>query len=182
MSGQNEVELFTRIPEELKDLVDADSRANKEVVKAALWSEFGGRKKSALEAKKQHKLEQLQAIEKEIEAERKDKNRVRSEIEALEAKIERMDEEQVSSIEFVERLLDELEDGDIRHLVPDVITSRDGYDRLDEGADELHELAKERAVEQERPLRESEFMTYEEAQATDGMTDLVTEAWGDDDE
>lgn len=181
MSGQ-EVQLKVRVPDDLKDLVDADSRNNKEVVKAALWSEFGGRKKSALEAKKQHKLEQLQAIEKEIQAEREDKQRVRSEVEALESKIERMDEEQVSAIEFVDKCLDELENGDTGHLVPDVITSRDDYDRLDEGAEELHELAKERAVEQQRPLRESHFMTHQEAQATDGLTEMVTDAWGDDDE
>lgn len=170
------------IDEDLWELLDADSRTKKDIVEAALWSEFGGRKKSALEAKKQHKLEQLQAIEKEIESEKEDKQRVRSEIEALESKIQRMDEQQVSAIDFVDQLLDKLEDGDIRHLVPDVITSQDGYQRLDEGADELHDLAKERAVDQERTLRESHFMTYEETQAVNGMTDLVTEAWGDDDE
>jgi len=177
-----EIQLKVRVPDELKDLVDADQRNNKEVVKAALWSEFGGRKKSALEAKKQHKIEQLQAIEREIDKEREDKERVRSEVEALEAKIEKMDEEKVSRQEFVDSLLDELLDGDLGNLVPDVITSREGYDRLDDGADELHDLAKERAVERDLPLRTSSFMTYGDAQAMDGMAPLVTEAWGDSDD
>lgn len=180
--SQDEIQLKVRVPEDLKDLVDADSRNNKEVVKAALWNEFGGRKKSALEAKKQHKEEQMQAIQNEIEAEREDKRRVQQEIEAIQAKIERMDEEEVGTTEFVDGLLDELEDASIQHLVPDVIESREEFGRLDESAEELHELAKERAVEQGRTLRTSHFMSYQEASRHSGMQPLVTEAWGDDGE
>jgi hypothetical protein len=41
--------LSARVPSELKDLVDADPRTNQEIIEAALWREFGGRREGAIE-------------------------------------------------------------------------------------------------------------------------------------
>ena len=80
--------LGTRIPEELKQLVDADPRTNQQIVEAALWNEFGGRKASALEAKKEHKVRQLEAIQASIGSEEEDLERVKQEIRSIEGQIE----------------------------------------------------------------------------------------------
>jgi len=85
--------LGARIPPELKKLVDADPRSNQDIVEAALWAEFGGRKKSALEAKKDHKLDQLEAIDASIESEKKERRRVQEQVDAIDAQIERIEEE-----------------------------------------------------------------------------------------
>jgi len=114
----NEVQLKVRVPEELKDMVDADGRTNKAVVQSALWSEFGGRKKSALEAKKQHKADQLEAIEASIESDQKEKRRVLDEIRSIEAQIERMEDVDERYRQDLDSLLDQLEDGDLNRIVP----------------------------------------------------------------
>lgn len=98
--------LVAEIDPELKTLVDKDTRTNRQVVEAALWSEFGGRKKSALEAKRDHKLEQAKAIEASIESEKDDYNRVMSEVDALDAQIEKMEQEGPVYEEDIEAFLD----------------------------------------------------------------------------
>ncbi len=108
--------LGARIPKELKDLVDADPRDNQEIVEAALWNEFGGRKKSALEAKKEHKLQQLEAIEASIESEQEDKQRVLQEIEAINGQIEKVEETDSPYETALKELVNTLEKGG--HLWP----------------------------------------------------------------
>ena len=161
---EDQSQLFTRIPDELKQLVDADSRTNKDVVTAALWREFGGRKKSALEAKKEHKQKQMNAIEAEIESEREDLQRIQKEIEAMDSQISKMENETVHYESFLDSLLDDLEDGELKHLPPNVITSREDFENLEKPAEEVHDDVKERAAAQDRDLMTSDFLSYQDAE------------------
>jgi len=70
VSDKSQVKVY--LPDELHQLLNADSRSNSEAVEAALWSEFGGRKKSALEAKKESKLDQAKAIKASIETDQEE--------------------------------------------------------------------------------------------------------------
>ena len=88
MSESDEERLVAEIPSELKRLVDADERNNKEVVQAALWREFGGERVSALERRIEQKEKRVALIKDEkagIEAELKEEQQ---ELEALRAKKE----------------------------------------------------------------------------------------------
>jgi len=160
----DEVMMGVRLPRELKNLVDADSRTNQEVVRAALWREFGGRKKSALEAKKEHKLQQLEAIKAEIESERDDLERVRQEVEAIDSQIEKVEANAVAYEDFLGDVLDDLEHGGLKHLTAEVLQNRDGYEQLDTPPAEMLTDARELAIEQERDLLNTAFMSYQDAQ------------------
>lgn len=62
----DEVPLPVNVPPELKRLVDADERFNKDVVQSALWREFGGKRDSAIGRKIEFYEEKLALVEKEI--------------------------------------------------------------------------------------------------------------------
>lgn len=76
--------LVAEIPEELKKLVDADERTNKEVVQAALWREFGGERKGALERRAEEQRQRIGMLERE----RNERNR---ELEAANEELERIE-------------------------------------------------------------------------------------------
>lgn len=155
--------LVAEIPSELKQLVDADHRTNKEVVEAALWNEFGGRKKSALEAKKQHKMDQLKAIEASIESEKEDHDRVKNEIEAIESQIENMKSESERYEEDLADILTDLEEGEHDRLIPAMVPIREIADEHGKSNDVVHEDLRKLAAEQDRRIFNTQFMAPQEA-------------------
>jgi len=80
--------LVAEIPPELKELVDADRRTNKEVVEAALWREFGGERVGALERRIDEKERRISMLESERNERDREIEQEREELEALENKIE----------------------------------------------------------------------------------------------
>lgn len=94
--------LIAEVPSELKDLVDADSRFNREVVEAALWKEYGGHKKSALEQRVTEQKNRISMIEGEVDARHEELERERRKLEAFR---EKLDERQ----SFRETMLSEAE-------------------------------------------------------------------------
>lgn len=76
--------LSARVPEELKALVDADGRNNQEVIEAALWREFGGEKKAALDRR-------VEEIENRISIVKREKNERNRELESLREKLDALE-------------------------------------------------------------------------------------------
>lgn len=76
MSNDETVMLSARVSPELKRFVDADERDNQEVIRAALWREFGGEKKAALDRR-------IEEIESRISIVKREKNERSRELEEL---------------------------------------------------------------------------------------------------
>ena len=87
--------LVAEIPRELKLLVDADRRTNKEVVEAALWTELGSQKQAA--------------IDRRIEEKRRQKSNLESERNERQREIEELEEELAGLKELQEQTLSKKE-------------------------------------------------------------------------
>jgi len=86
--------LSGRVPEELKRLVDADERANQDVIAAALYTEFGGLREGALERRVAEQENRVEMIETEIEDRKEELEEEREELERLREKLESVREKQ----------------------------------------------------------------------------------------
>lgn len=81
------VMLSARVPEELKQLVDSDQRDNQEVIRAALWREFGGERKAALERRIEEKERRVSLIESEKNERERELQEEKQELQALKTKL-----------------------------------------------------------------------------------------------
>lgn len=86
--SEDMVMMSGRIPEDLKALVDADPRDNQEVLRSALWREFGGERKGALERRIEEKERRISMIESEKEQRENELQEERRELEALQSKLD----------------------------------------------------------------------------------------------
>lgn len=156
------VMLSARVPEELKDLVDADGRANQEVVRAALWREFGGERKSDIQRRIEEKENRVSMIRREKNERDRELEREQNELEALRSKLDAV-EQQGGQIESeLDEILDQMEtegthyypnNGDVTSLATEAGT---------DAADIIHRL-KKRAVEQERDIYHTQFKRADHA-------------------
>jgi predicted nuclease with TOPRIM domain len=163
--------------EDLKRLIDADPRTNKEVAHAALWKEFGGVRCSAVEMQIEHKERQEEMLESQIQDLRDELTDVRSEREALESKLEDMQTEEEALATAVDELLDKVEAGDLGRLIP--VMCEDAAERFGMAPKDVHQRCKRRAAEQDRDLYTTDFMTPQEAQAPGVEAQRISEAWED---
>jgi len=111
------VMLSARVPAELKRMVDADRRNNQEVLEAALWREFGGKKKGLIETQIDRKAEQLDSITSERDELDSEASRLRTELEALRQRLDEV-EETDSYEDSLRSLLEGIENGG-GHIWPD---------------------------------------------------------------
>lgn len=93
MTAEPEERLVAEIPESLKALVDADKRTNKEIVQAALWREFGGQRKGALERRIEEQKRRVSIIESERNERNRELEDAKQELEALEQKREMVEDD-----------------------------------------------------------------------------------------
>jgi len=91
MSEEREM-LSARVPAELKQLVDADQRDNQEVLEAALWREFGGQRRGAVERRIEEKERRLSMVTSERKERKREEETIKEEIAALEEKKKAIDE------------------------------------------------------------------------------------------
>jgi len=87
MSEESE-RLVAEIPPDLKRLIDADNRFNKEVVTAALWREFGGQGRSGLQQRIHEKEKRITVIKEEIAKREQELEEEQRELDALKAQLE----------------------------------------------------------------------------------------------
>jgi len=105
MDENDRTMLSSRVPNDLKALVDADPRANQEVVETALLREFGGERQGAIERRIEEKERRLSTIESEKNEREREMAELENKLEALREKKEGMvSQEQKVVNEAVETL------------------------------------------------------------------------------
>lgn len=141
------VMLGVRIDPTLKQMIDADPRTNEEVASAALWDEFGGRRKAAVEKRIEHKDRRIAQIKDEIADLESELSAVEQERLSLQNKLEEMQGSDEQYQEDIDDLLDKMIDLGMslypdHTRVDDVATdhNRDAVDIVDD----LQERADER--------------------------------------
>lgn len=107
----DEVMLSGRVPEELKRLVDADERNNQEVMRSALWDEFGGERETVIDQRIQNKKKQLSAAEETLNDERENVSELREELEELREMKETVEEKNEREEAELQKVIDRLRDG-----------------------------------------------------------------------
>jgi chromosome segregation ATPase len=127
------VMLSGRVPEELKELVDADPRANQEVIKAALWREMGGERKASLDRRIEEKENRIQMIKREKNEREREILEEEDALEALKTKRNKMESKQSELWEDVEEKLENVP------LKPDNPGVKAQADRVDMKPEELIE-------------------------------------------
>jgi len=99
MTGDDSLErLVAEIPDELKKLVDADPRNNREVAIASLWREFGGQRLGVLERQIEEKKNRVSIVEHEIESRKQELAKLKTELEALRQKAKAVEDNQEDTI------------------------------------------------------------------------------------
>lgn len=159
MSGEKR--LHVHIDNELKRLVDADSRTNKEVVNAELWRAFGGQKQGALEKRIALKDQKLEVLEREKRQILNEIQEVKQEKQALQEQVEELEEESADYDEFVDELLNWINEG--KRCTPSYVESRDEFAGFDKTADEIVDDCKKRAVEQGLRIFNTDFVPKDSA-------------------
>lgn len=101
--------LVAEIPSDLKGLVDADPRDNKEVVIAALWREFGGKRKGVLERRIEEKKRRLSIIESERNERQRELTETKQELENLQERYEAAKSEEAREEEQLTQACEALE-------------------------------------------------------------------------
>jgi len=86
--SEESVMLSGRVPQELKELIDADRRDNQEVLRAALWREFGGERQADIERRIEEKERRVSMIKSEKNERERELHREQNELEALKSKLE----------------------------------------------------------------------------------------------
>lgn len=83
--------LSGRVPEELKQLVDADPRPNQEVMRVVLWSEFGGEREGEIRTRIREKRNRKDVIREEKQTRADEMETLDEEIDALESKLDKVE-------------------------------------------------------------------------------------------
>lgn len=108
MTDNGEQMLSVRVPEELKSLVNADDRTNQEVVRAALWREFGGERKAAIDRRIEEMENRIGMIERERNERERELEQKRNELESLQTKRDATAEEKTEVREMKLRKLQQV--------------------------------------------------------------------------
>lgn len=176
MTGDRSM-LGARVDPDLKRLVDADPRDNQDVVSAALWDEFGGKRRSALEVRIEHKDRRISQIETEVSDLEKEKAAIERERESLKQQLEEMEDSTERYENDLDAVLDEKQSGDREgRIIPETLS--DLAEQHGKDPEDVYEDIKDRAVEQGREMRTQMFVSpMNESDVEDGW---ITEIWGDD--
>jgi septal ring factor EnvC (AmiA/AmiB activator) len=106
----DEERLVAEIPAELKALVDADGRTNKDIVEAALWREFGGHRQGALDRRIEEQERRVNMIESEIDDRNTELDEEEAKLAALKKKRESVEESEAEKRAELESVIEQLSD------------------------------------------------------------------------
>lgn len=109
MTDEDLERLVAEIPEELKRLVDADRRANKEAVIAALWREYGGDKMGALDRRIEEIKQRISMVERERNERDRELAELKEDLEALQSKRNVVEDEKETQEEKLQDAIDKVE-------------------------------------------------------------------------
>ena len=172
MSSETE-RLVAELPPELKRMVDADSRTNKEVVEAALWKEFGGKRKGLVDIQIDRKRDQLEAVTSERDELSSEADRLRGEIEALQATRDEIESGATYREELLSLLTDLENSGG--HIWPEHNDIEDLAKQEDKPATGVVDDARELAATEDLSLLTTQFVRAADAQYIDERP--ITEAY-----
>lgn len=85
-----------RVPPELKRMADLDERTNQQLLQDALWRELGSVNRSRVERRIEEKEQRIGNIKREKSERERELEREREQLEALKAKLDKMDEERTN--------------------------------------------------------------------------------------
>ncbi|MDS0284766.1 hypothetical protein [Haloarcula onubensis] len=171
--------LGARIDATLKRLVDADQRSNQDVVARALWNEFGGERKSAIETRIEHKNHRISQIRDEIEDLQEELEEVKDEKAALQDQLEGIGDRKEAYRDALDSILDAAESGEReKRITPETLNDLAKEHAKD--PEDIHEDIKQRAIDQSRKIATTAFVSpMDEANIEHGA---VADVWGDSDE
>lgn len=109
MSSDDWIMLSARVPPELKRFVDADERDNQDVIRSALWREFGGEKKAALDRRIEEIENRISIVEREKNERDREVEDLKSDLESLLAKRDTVESKEESKMEFIDSRLETLQ-------------------------------------------------------------------------
>lgn len=109
MTNDDEERLVAEIPEELKRLIDADKRSNKEVVIAALWREYGGDKMGALDRRIEEVKQRVSMVERERNERARELEELKEDLEALQSKRDVVESDRKSYDETLQDAIEKCE-------------------------------------------------------------------------
>lgn len=118
--SDDRVMLSARVTEELKQLIDADSRTNQDVIESALWREFGGERLGVVERRIREKEKRLDVVQEEEEERVRERRELEKELEALRAKKETVENDEREHREQELRKLTQVPDEPDHPLVKEV--------------------------------------------------------------
>lgn len=133
---EEEVMLSGRIPKSLKTLVDADERPNQEVLRAALWREFGGERKSDLERRVEEKEKRINVVEDEVDDRKGELSELYRELDALRSKLDEKEDEEEKRQMLVQEAKEAL---DGANLIPDNPAVKNWAEKVEMTPEELIE-------------------------------------------
>lgn len=110
MSDEDVVMLSARVSPELKRFVDADERDNQDIIRAALWREFGGEKKAALDRRIEEIEQRVSVVKREKNERQRELEGLQDDLQALKAKQETTMSKEASRREFIDTRLKALQD------------------------------------------------------------------------
>jgi len=172
--SESDERLVAEIPAELKQLVDADKRTNKEIVESALWREFGGKRQSVIEVQIEQKRSQIDALQSEREELTDEAERLKSEVTALEERADDIEDEHQSVEDDLDSVLNQMEE-DGTHMWPDAEPVEDIATRHGLSETAVIERLKKRAVAQDRNLYHTQFKRADRVRTVDPLP--ITEVY-----
>lgn len=125
MSEDREM-LGARVPSELKQLVDADPRTNQEIVEAALWREFGGKRKGAIERRIDELRERKSVIQSEVDARQEELDELGELIESLRQDLESAEEDKREKVRNAAETMNWLPPGELTQAITENWASNTG--------------------------------------------------------
>lgn len=176
--------LYVDLPRSIKYLVDSDERTNKDVVVAALERELGVTAEDSvaiIDRQIRRKEQRFEDAKQAVEEDRDRLRRLQSDLEQLRAVREDKVETDGSYEDRQDRILDDMETGDLaeKHLIPQHVRVRDLAAEFGRSAEEVHLDLQQRAAEQDRDISHAQFKNGLQAEAEDWRTPIA-DVWGAD--
>lgn len=164
VSGRDKPTQFnTRIPETLKETIDAHPESNQQIAARALRKEIGLNGQSELDLRIEQKEGRIALVKQEIEELEEELREHESDLEALKQRREEMKTPAEQYDEDLSKLLSKLESGEFDRLIPQMGPVERVASEHGKRPEEVHDDLQDLAVSQDRRIYNTQFMTVREA-------------------
>ena len=179
----SEAQLFVRIPESLKYLIDEDDRTNKDIVISAIERELNVSAEdslSVIDRKIGRRESDLREKQEAARDHQQEAARIKDDLERLRQIREEKAEEDGDYEDRLNDLLDDMEAGECEYVPPYHPRVNELREVIDRDVEEIHFDLKLRAAKQDRDLYNTNFMEKRHADSTHRSDRVrVSDEWGD---